>query len=66
MMEAIKLGGKAEPAAIRDALENKVRLEGFLGKFACTPQDHQAAPVDFMRPMTLKNGEYVPYTPPKK
>jgi branched-chain amino acid transport system substrate-binding protein len=61
MMEAIKLAGKAEPAAIRDAIENKVRIEGFLGKFACTPQDHQAAPVDFMRPMTLKNGEYVPY-----
>jgi branched-chain amino acid transport system substrate-binding protein len=62
MMEAIKLAGKAEPDAIRDALENKVKLEGFLGKFACTPQDHQAAPVDFMRPMTLKNGEYVPYS----
>lgn len=62
MMEAIKLAGKAEPDAIRDALENKVRIEGFLGKFACTPQDHQAASVDFMRPMTLKNGEYVPYT----
>ena len=61
LAEAIKLAGKAEPAAIRDAIENKVRIEGFLGKFACTPQDHQAAPVDFMRPMTLKNGEYVPY-----
>ena len=36
-------------------------MEGFLGQFACTATDHQAAPVDFMRPMTLKNGEYVPY-----
>lgn len=61
MIEAIKLAGSTEPDAIRDAIENKVRIEGFLGKFACTPQDHQAAPVDFMRPMTLKNGEFVPY-----
>jgi branched-chain amino acid transport system substrate-binding protein len=66
MMEAIRLAGKAEPDAIRDALENKVKLEGFLGQFACTPHDHQAAPVDFMRPMTLKNGEYVPYHAQKK
>lgn len=60
LVEALKIAGKAEPAAIRDALE-KVRMEGFLGQFACTATDHQAAPVDFMRPMTLKNGEYVPY-----
>jgi branched-chain amino acid transport system substrate-binding protein len=60
LIEAIKIAGKAEPAAIRDALE-KVRIEGFLGKFAATTTDHQAAPVDFMRPMKLKNGEYVPY-----
>ena len=60
-IEAIKLAGKAEPDAIRDAIENKVRIEGFVGKFACSPQDHQAAPVDFMIPVTLKNGEYVPY-----
>lgn len=60
MIEAIKIAGKAEPAAVRDALE-KVRIDGFLGKFACTTTDHQAAPVDFMRPMKLKNGEYVPY-----
>ncbi|MGD0662804.1 MAG: ABC transporter substrate-binding protein [Syntrophorhabdales bacterium] len=60
MTEALRIAGKAEPAAVRDALE-KVRIEGFLGKFACTATDHQAAPVDFMRPMTLKNGEYVPY-----
>lgn len=66
MMEAIRLAGKAEPEAIRDALENKVKIEGFLGQFACSPKDHQAAPVDFMRPMTLKGGEYVPYVAAKK
>ncbi len=60
MIEAIKIAGKADSTAVRDALE-KVKIEGFLGKFACTATDHQAAPVDFMRPMKLKNGEYVPY-----
>jgi branched-chain amino acid transport system substrate-binding protein len=61
MIEAIKIAGTADSAAVRDALE-KVRIEGFLGPFACTATDHQAAPVDVMRPMTLKNGVYVPYT----
>jgi branched-chain amino acid transport system substrate-binding protein len=60
IVAAIKLTGKADPASIRDGLE-KVKLEGFLGQFACSTTDHQAAPVDFMRPMTIKNGEYVPY-----
>ena len=60
MIEAIKIAGKADSTAVRDALE-KVKIEGFLGKFACTATDHQAAPVDFMRPMALKNGEYIPY-----
>jgi branched-chain amino acid transport system substrate-binding protein len=58
--DAIKTAGKAEPDAIRDALE-KIKFEGFLGQFACSATDHQAAPVDFMRPMTIVNGEYVPY-----
>lgn len=60
MIEAMKIAGKAEPEAIALALE-KVRIEGFLGQFAPTATDHQAAPVDFMRPMKLQNGEYVPY-----
>jgi hypothetical protein len=61
MIEAVMIAGKADSAAVKDALE-KVRIEGFLGKFACTATDHQGAPVDFMRPMFLKNGEYLPYT----
>ena len=55
------MAGDADSAAVRDALE-KVRIEGFLGKFACAAADHQGAPVDFMRPTFLKNGEYLPYT----
>ncbi len=61
MIEAFKIAGTTDPAAVRDALE-KVKIEGFVGKFAPTPADHQGAPEDFVRPMTLKTGKYVPYT----
>jgi hypothetical protein len=47
--------------SIRDALET-VNVPGFLGAFAPTTTDHQAAQVDPMRPMTLKDGKFVPYT----
>jgi ABC-type branched-subunit amino acid transport system substrate-binding protein len=59
--EALKIAGKVDPASVRDALE-KVKIEGFIGPFAPTATDHQGAPSDPMRPMVLKNGEYVPYT----
>jgi branched-chain amino acid transport system substrate-binding protein len=60
VVEAMKIAGKADRAAIRDALE-KVKVEGFLGPFAPSATNHQAAPVDPMRPMVFKNGEFLPY-----
>ncbi len=59
-IEAMKAAEKINPASIRDALE-KIRVEGFVGDFACTPNDHQGAPVDPMRPVVLRDGEWVPY-----
>jgi ABC-type branched-subunit amino acid transport system substrate-binding protein len=59
--EAMKIAAKIDPASIRDALE-KVRIEGFLGPFAPTTTDHQGAPVDPMRPLMMKDGEWAPYT----
>jgi branched-chain amino acid transport system substrate-binding protein len=59
--EAMKTAAKIDPVSIRDALE-KVRIEGFLGPFAPTSEDHQGAPVDPMRPLILINGEWAPYT----
>lgn len=47
--------------ALRDAIE-KVKIEGFLGVFGPTPQDHQGAHVDPMRPMVFKNGQFQPWT----
>lgn len=58
--EAIKIADKIDRDSIRDALE-KVKVDGFLGTFAPTEKDHQAAPVDPMRPMVFKNGEWFPY-----
>lgn len=58
--EAMKMCRNVDSASVRDALE-KVKIEGFLGTFAPTPTDHQSTPVDPMRPMVLKNGEYVPW-----
>jgi len=60
-IEAIKLAGTDNRAAVRDALE-KVRYDGFVGQFACTPTDHQGAPKDTMPEMMVKGGEFVPYT----
>jgi branched-chain amino acid transport system substrate-binding protein len=60
-LEAMKMARSIDSASIRDALE-KVRIEGFIGPFACTPTDHHGSPVDPMRPAVLKDGEWVPYT----
>jgi branched-chain amino acid transport system substrate-binding protein len=57
---AIKVAGAADRAAIRNALE-RIRYEGFVGTFACTPSDHQGSPGDDSPAMVVKNGKYVPY-----
>jgi branched-chain amino acid transport system substrate-binding protein len=60
IIAAMKMTKTVDSASVRDALE-KVRIEGFLGAFSPTSTDHQSTPVDPMRPMVLKNGEYVPW-----
>jgi branched-chain amino acid transport system substrate-binding protein len=59
-IEALKAAGSDDRAALRDALE-RIRWEGFLGAFACSPHDHQGSPVDNSAEMMVRNGEYVPY-----
>jgi branched-chain amino acid transport system substrate-binding protein len=61
---AMKMAPKIDRESIREALE-RVDVPGFLGHFAPTPADHQAAPVDPMRPMILKDGAFVPYVAAK-
>jgi branched-chain amino acid transport system substrate-binding protein len=60
-VEALKIAGTDNRAALRDAIE-KVRFDGLNGQFACTPTDHQGSPKDTMPEIMVKGGEYVPYT----
>lgn len=59
-IEALKIAGSDDRAALRDALE-KVRWDGFIGPYACTPTDHIAAPAAARTFLVLKNGELWPY-----
>jgi branched-chain amino acid transport system substrate-binding protein len=57
-MEAIKMAGKDDRAAIRDALE-KLRFEGLLGGyFQVTPTDHNGCKGDFLEPLIVKGNTY--------
>lgn len=59
-IEAIKLAGSDDRAAVRNALE-RTRFEGFLGQFAPTATDHQASPQAGSVPTVIKNGELYPW-----
>jgi branched-chain amino acid transport system substrate-binding protein len=60
VVEAIKIAGSDDRAAIRDAIE-KVRFDGFVGPFAPTATDHQGSPSSATVPTVLKNGEFWPW-----
>jgi branched-chain amino acid transport system substrate-binding protein len=60
VLEAIKIAGSDDRAAIRDAIE-KVRFDGFVGPFAPTATDHQGSPTSATVPTVLKNGEFWPW-----
>ena len=59
-VEALKISGTDNRAALRDALE-KVRYQGLAGDFACSPTDHIGMPVESVVPQIIKDGEYWPY-----
>jgi branched-chain amino acid transport system substrate-binding protein len=60
-VEALKLAGTDNRAALRDAIE-KVKFEGMVGNYACSTTDHQCCPRDSMPEMMVKGGEFVPYS----
>ena len=60
-MEALKAARSDDRAAVRAALE-KIRWEGFLGSFACSPEDHQGAQSANTVGMTISGGQFVPYS----
>lgn len=57
---ALKKAGKAEPAALRDALEGLTGVVGVSGVFNYTPEVHNGLDADSLMMLTVKNGQFVP------
>lgn len=60
VVEALKIAGTDDRAALRDALE-KVRYQGLIGTFAYSPADHDGQSGEFLEPLTVRDGELWPY-----
>ena len=60
VVEALKIAGTDDRAALRDALE-KVKYKGLAGDFVCSPTNHIGMPVESVLPQVIKDGEYWPY-----
>jgi branched-chain amino acid transport system substrate-binding protein len=60
VIEALKIAGTDDRAAIRDALE-KVKYNGLLADFAYSPTDHDGQTGESIEPVIIKNDEFWPY-----
>lgn len=60
LAEALKKAGKAEPAALRDALESLTGVVGVSGVFSYTPEVHNGLDADSLMMLTVKDGKFVP------
>lgn len=58
--KAIKLANSDDRTAVRDALE-KVRFDGLVGEFACSPTNHYGMPVSSVMPQIVRDGAFYPY-----
>jgi branched-chain amino acid transport system substrate-binding protein len=60
-INALKIAGTDDRAALRDAME-KVELQGLVADYKYSPTDHDGQDVDkAVVPMSLKNDEFWPY-----
>lgn len=59
-IEALKIAGTDDRAAIRDALE-KVRFEGIMGIYKYSPTDHDGNSGEFFWGIYRKDGQWWPY-----
>lgn len=64
-IQALKIAGTDDRAAIRDALE-KVEYHGLLADFKYSPTDHDGQSGESVEPVIIKNYEYWPYPYKKK
>ena len=60
VIEALKIAGTDNRAALRDAME-KVRYQGLIGDFAYSPTDHDGQTGESEEPLIIKDGEFWPY-----
>jgi branched-chain amino acid transport system substrate-binding protein len=59
LAEAIRRAGSAEPARVRDALENLKGFAGTAGIFNFSPADHNGLDMSSFEMLTVKNGKFV-------
>jgi branched-chain amino acid transport system substrate-binding protein len=59
-MEALKIAGTDDRAALRDAIE-KVRYQGIIGEYIYSPVDHDGLAATAYGPIILKDGKWRPY-----
>ena len=60
VIEALKIAGTDDRAAIRDAME-KVKYHGLLADFEFSPKDHDGQSGESIEPVIIKNDEFWPY-----
>jgi ABC-type branched-subunit amino acid transport system substrate-binding protein len=60
VIEALKIAGTDDRAALRDALE-KVRYQGLIADFAYPPTDHDGQSGAASELPIIKDGEFFPY-----
>jgi branched-chain amino acid transport system substrate-binding protein len=59
--EALKKAGRADPAKVRDAIENLRGLVGTAGVFSFSPADHTGLQLDAFQMLTVKSGKFTIY-----
>jgi branched-chain amino acid transport system substrate-binding protein len=59
LVEGLKKAGKAEPAALRDALENLKGVVAISGVYNVTPEDHNGLATDSLVMVQVKDGAFV-------
>ena len=60
VIEALKIAGTDDRAALRDAME-KVKYHGLIRDFAYSPTDHDGYSGEAEEPLIIKDGEFWPY-----
>jgi branched-chain amino acid transport system substrate-binding protein len=61
LTQAIKKAGSAEPAKVRDAIENLKGVVGTAGVFNMSAKDHNGLTADAFEMLTVKDGKFAIY-----